>query len=96
VGRALAADIGWRFEDASRDNFQRIAAAAADRRESLVIAAPQLEPAERDAVGVELRRIRWVQLRPGAPEHQPYPDLAIDSTQPIGAMIAGIRNELGI
>jgi hypothetical protein len=96
VGRALAADLGWRFEEAAKRDFQVLTATAAARREPLVIAGPLIDPAERDAIRGELRQVRFIQLRRGMLEHQPYPDLAIDSTQPIGATIAVIRKEFGI
>jgi hypothetical protein len=96
VGRALAADVGWRFEDAAKGEFHRLAAMAAGRREPLVIAGAPLDRVERNALRAELRPIRFVELRRAAPEHHPFPDLAIDPTRPIGAIIAVIRNELGI
>ena len=96
VGRALAADLGWRFEDAAKRDFQGLAATAAARREPLVIAGPLLDREERDAIRGELRQVRFIQLRRGMLEYQPYPDVVIDSTLPIAAAIAAIREEFGI
>jgi hypothetical protein len=96
VGRALAASLGWRFEEAAKRELQGLTATAAARREPLVIAGPPLDLEERQVIRGELRQVRFVQLRRATLEHQPYPDLAIDSTQPIGATIALIRTEFGI
>jgi hypothetical protein len=96
VGRALAADLDWRFEDAAKRDFHHLAATAAARREPLVIAGPLLDLEERDAIRGALRHVRFVQLCRGVLEHQPYPDLVIDSTQPIAVMIAVMRKEFGI
>jgi hypothetical protein len=96
IGRALAAEVGWRFEHAAKNDFHGIAAAALGRREPLIIAGPPLEPEERDAIRGKLRGIRFVQLHRGAVEHLSFPEMAIDSTQPVGGMIVALRNELGI
>ncbi len=96
LARTLAADVGCRFEEAVKGDFHRLAAAASGRREPLVLAGPPLDREEREAIRGELRPVRFIQLSPVMPEHQPYPDLAVDSTQPIGTTIAVIRNEFGI
>jgi len=107
LGRALANELGWRFEDArpprnetDRDHWAaqlhgRVAAAL-DRREPLVVACPTLEARHRDVLQGDLRQVRFVRLARNPAPERPFETVTIDETHDTNTMIAEIRREFGI
>jgi hypothetical protein len=95
VGRALAARVKWRFEDAHTvPELHQMAARAMERREPAVIAAGT-EPDARDCERLrELRSVRFVRL--GAAPHPSLADLIVETEPPIESSVAAIRKEFGL
>jgi gluconokinase len=107
AGLALAAELGWRFEDSVNSSDERnrdrwiadlhaIVARAIDRREGLVVACPALEPRLRDILRGDLRQVRFVLLAAGSTNDPASDALAIDGTRPIDVLVAAIRQAFGL
>ncbi|HEX7138174.1 MAG TPA: hypothetical protein VF219_10020 [Vicinamibacterales bacterium] len=107
LGRALADELGWRFEEASpprnegdRDHWaahlHALVARAVDRREPLVVVCPTLEPRHLDVLQGDLRQVRFVHLARDPARERPFDTVTIDGNHQAAMMIAEIRRELGI
>ena len=107
LGPALAAALGWRWEDVrlprnELDRDRHVAAvhariaAAAGRREPLVITCPPLERRHYDVLRGDLPRIRFVHVEDGGRHDPERADLTLVARQPQTAMLAQIRTEFGL
>jgi gluconate kinase len=106
-GRALANELGWRFEDArpprnetDRDHWATqlhgLVARVLDRREPLVVACPTLDARLRNVLLDGLRQVRFVQFAKNPARERPFETITIDDSLSTDSMIAEIRREIGI
>jgi gluconate kinase len=106
LGQALAAELGWPFENASiprneidrAETMARLRATvsrARDRREHLVLSCQGLAAKEADPFR-GLRNVRLVQLAADAGPEPRFSEVIIDGARPTAAIVAAVRAELGI
>jgi gluconate kinase len=125
IGRALAAEMNWRFvnEHDSSDSseattltrvrdtrllagrehsqwlrrFRSTIATAVDRREHVVVACPILTHADRQALRIGLRPIRFVSLQHVTRASPAANDVVIaDAAWPTERILGAIRDEFGL